>query len=184
MPKRTRSHHEFLLEQLKDPLFAAEYLNEAHKDSQQAELKALRNIAEAYRMVLVAEDAGVNRVTMYKTLSEEGNPRLETFNSILRAVHLRYEYKPEESCVVPPTISPITQAASQTSEATEVNTTPASQDAAPLNLAAELLNVIFISDYGRDIASVGNSVSQEKQNFRGQLMRAGQQKQQDSAAGD
>ena len=47
MPKRTRDYHEFLLEQLTDPVFAAGYLNEARQDSQKMFLKALRNVAEA-----------------------------------------------------------------------------------------------------------------------------------------
>jgi probable addiction module antidote protein len=95
MPKRTRDYHEFLLEQLADPVFAADYLNEARQDSQKMFLKALRNVAESRRMAVVAAEAGVNRESLYRTLSEEGNPRLETFDSVLNALGLDYVFMPK-----------------------------------------------------------------------------------------
>ena len=95
MPKRTRDHHAWLLEQLADANFAAEYLNEAHRTSRSIFLKALRNVAEARRMAVVARQAGVNRETLYRTLSAEGNPSLETYEAVLRALGLEYEFKPK-----------------------------------------------------------------------------------------
>jgi probable addiction module antidote protein len=95
MPKRTRDHHEWLLEQLLDPTIAAEYLNEAREDSQPSLLKALRNVAEARRMSVVAQDAGVNRESLYRSLSEDGNPRLETYDSVLDALGLDYVFRPK-----------------------------------------------------------------------------------------
>ena len=119
MPKRTRPYREFLLEELRDdPVFASEYLNEAHRESRTDFLKALRNVAEARRMAVVAEEAGVNRESLYKTLSEDGNPRLETFDSILGALGLEYEIKPRE-------VSPITQTGSQTSQSSPDGNTQA-----------------------------------------------------------
>lgn len=99
MPKRTRDYHEFLLEQLTDPIFAAEYLNEARQDSQKMFLKALRNVAESRRMAVVAIEAGVNRESLYKSLSEDGNPRLATYDSILSALDLDYVIKPKQVAV-------------------------------------------------------------------------------------
>jgi probable addiction module antidote protein len=100
MPKRTRDYHEFLLEQLTDPVFAADYLNEARQDSQKMFLKALRNVAESRRMAAVAVEAGVNRESLYKSLSEEGNPRLATYDSILSALGLDYDIKPKQGTVL------------------------------------------------------------------------------------
>lgn len=99
MPKRTRDYHEFLLEQLTDPVFAADYLNEARQDSQKMFLKALRNVAESRRMAVVAVEAGVNRESLYKSLSEDGNPRLATYDSILSALGLDYDIKPKQVAV-------------------------------------------------------------------------------------
>lgn len=96
MPKRTRDHHAWLLTQLIDPKIAADYLNEARRDSQQIFLKALRNVAEARRMAVVAAEAGVNRESLYRTLSEDGNPRLETYDSVLSALGLDYDIKPKQ----------------------------------------------------------------------------------------
>jgi probable addiction module antidote protein len=95
MPKRTRDHHAWLLEQLTDVHFAAEYLTEAHRTSRSIFLKALRNVAEARRMAVVAKRAGVNRETLYRTLSADGNPSLETYEAVLRALGLEYEFKPK-----------------------------------------------------------------------------------------
>ena len=99
MPKRTRDYHEFLLEQLTDPIFAAGYLNEARQDSQKMFLKALRNVAESRRMAVVAVEAGVNRESLYKTLSEDGNPRLATYDSVLSALGLDYDIKPKQQFI-------------------------------------------------------------------------------------
>lgn len=96
MPKRVRAHREWLLSQLRDPDVAAEYLNEAIKESRREFLKALRNVAEARRVALVAKEAGVNRESLYKALSEEGNPRLNTYNSVLEALGLEYEFRPKD----------------------------------------------------------------------------------------
>ena len=95
MPKRTRDHHDWLMDQLGDVHFAAEYLNEAHRTSRSIFLKALRNVAEARRMAVVAKHAGVNRETLYRTLSADGNPSLETYEAVLRALGLECEFKPK-----------------------------------------------------------------------------------------
>lgn len=119
MPKRTRAYHEFLLEELRDPVFAAEYLNEARQDSKKIFLKALRNVAEARRMAVVAADAGVNRESLYKSLSEDGNPRLETYDSVLSALGIDYEFRPKEAAKSTPAL-PQTQKANAVRTAANV----------------------------------------------------------------
>ena len=47
-------------------------------------------------MSVVAEDAGLNRESLYRALSEEGNPRLDTYDSVLDALGLDYAFKPKE----------------------------------------------------------------------------------------
>jgi hypothetical protein len=52
MPKRMRSYDDWLMKQLVDPTVAANYIRAALDDSQEMFLIALRNIAEAHRMVI------------------------------------------------------------------------------------------------------------------------------------
>ncbi len=89
MPKRTKDYHSWFLKQVTDPQAAADYLNAAIEDSPEMFLKALRNVAEAHRMAKVAVEAGVARESLYRTLSEGGNPCLDTLTAILQALDLR-----------------------------------------------------------------------------------------------
>jgi len=89
MPKRTHNFREQLLQDLQDHREAARYLNAAAEDSEEMFLVALRDVAEAHRMVTVAAEAGVAREALYRMLSEEGNPRLRNLWAILNAVGLR-----------------------------------------------------------------------------------------------
>ena len=88
MPKRTKDYHSWLLKRLSDPIEAARYLKIAKEDSQEAFLNALRNVAESHGMAKVAEGAGVTREGLYPTLSQEGNPRLSTLDSVLDVLGL------------------------------------------------------------------------------------------------
>jgi probable addiction module antidote protein len=52
-------------------------------------LKALRNVAEAHGgMAELARKADLNRETLYRTLSEKGNPRLDSLCFVLKALGL------------------------------------------------------------------------------------------------
>ena len=55
MPKRTRSHHDALLEHLQDPRAAAHYLNAALEDSDEMLLVALRNVARLRVLLATAK---------------------------------------------------------------------------------------------------------------------------------
>lgn len=89
MPKRTKDYHSWLLVRLTNPRTAANYLNAAMNDSTEMFLTALRNVAEARTMAKVAQEAGVNRESLYRALSEEGNPRLSTLSSVLSVLGLK-----------------------------------------------------------------------------------------------
>jgi probable addiction module antidote protein len=89
VPKRTRDYHSWQIKQLTNPQTAASYLNAALNDSNEMFLKALRNVAEAGTIAKVAKKAGVRRESLYKTLSDRGNPRLDTLNSVLSVLGLR-----------------------------------------------------------------------------------------------
>ena len=101
MPKRTRNYDTWLSQQLTDANVAAHYINAAIADTSEMLLVALRNVAEAHKMANVAEKAGVAREALYKTLSEEGNPRIETLLAVLKAMGLRIAVEPDEPTVIP-----------------------------------------------------------------------------------
>jgi probable addiction module antidote protein len=84
-----------LFEDLKDPEHAALYLANVMEDGSSEEfLLALRDVAEARKMSAVAEASNLNRESLYKMLSESGNPRLNSLRAVLASVGLRLSVKP------------------------------------------------------------------------------------------
>ena len=56
---------------------------------------ALRTVADALGgMSTLAEKTGLSRETLYRTLSDKGNPRLDTLATILAAFGLRLSVRP------------------------------------------------------------------------------------------
>lgn len=78
----------FLQEELRDPELAAAYLTAALTEGSTEEfLLALRSVADAHGGVgAVADAAQLNRQTLYRTLSGNGNPTIATLRSVLRAL--------------------------------------------------------------------------------------------------
>lgn len=76
---------------LQTPEDVAHYLDAALEDGNpQVLLMALRNVADAQGgMAQLASASGLNRETLYRTLSEAGNPRLNTLAAILHSFGLR-----------------------------------------------------------------------------------------------
>ena len=90
MPKGYRSCEESLSEALKDPKEAAEYLSACLEGgSREAFLLALRQVAAAHGLGLVAERSRLGRESLYRTLSGKGNPTLETLMRVLDAAGLK-----------------------------------------------------------------------------------------------
>jgi probable addiction module antidote protein len=89
MPK-SRSYKEDLLKALQDDEAAA-YLDAAlEADDYAAFLVALRNVAEAQEGVAVlSQKTGLNRESLYRTLSEKGNPVLSSLTKVLQALGYR-----------------------------------------------------------------------------------------------
>jgi probable addiction module antidote protein len=90
--KASISHDKALVEELRDdPEFAAEYLRAAIEDSDEPKvlLLALRQIAEAHGVAKVAKAAGVERESLYRALSRNGNPRLSTLVAVTKAIGLK-----------------------------------------------------------------------------------------------
>jgi probable addiction module antidote protein len=96
MTRQTRPYREVLQERLVNPVVASHYLNAALEDSTEAFLKALFTVAQARQMSTVAKEAGVQRETLYRSLSEQGNPTLETLSSILSALGMDLSIVPKK----------------------------------------------------------------------------------------
>jgi probable addiction module antidote protein len=91
--KASTSHEKAVVKQLReDPDFAAEYLRAALDDEDEPRvlLIALRRIAEARGGIAkVAKAAGVERESLYRALSAQGNPRLSTLAAVTKAMGLK-----------------------------------------------------------------------------------------------
>ena len=87
-------HEDWLLGQLKDAEFAAEYLNAALVEGDQAAfMLALRDVARARGgMTAVARRTGMNRVALTRALSKTGNPELRSLTKILDASGVRLRF--------------------------------------------------------------------------------------------
>ncbi len=67
-----------------------EYLNAALAENDPKYfVKALGNVARAKGMSSVSEVSGVGRQSLYRALSEEGNPRVDTLFRVLEALNVR-----------------------------------------------------------------------------------------------
>lgn len=84
-------------EQLRSPEEMAAYLdawlNEAPDDAAGI-ARALGDIARAKGMSQVARDAGLSRESLYKALSENGNPSFATVLKVTRALGVRLHAEP------------------------------------------------------------------------------------------
>lgn len=87
-----------LIEQLKDSVEAAAYLEAVIEDGDQgAIMLALRQVARARGGIAeVARKAKLTREATYKMLSKNGNPELRSLKALLKATGLRIAVKPIE----------------------------------------------------------------------------------------
>lgn len=96
MSRKYRTHDEAMAERFqKDPAYAVELLNAILEDGEQGELLiTLRQMAKAFGGIQkVAEEAKLNPTSVYRTLSEDGNPELKSLSTILRAMGLQLAVK-------------------------------------------------------------------------------------------
>jgi probable addiction module antidote protein len=88
-----RKFTEILKEELQDPKFAAAYLNEALNSGDKGVfLIALRDVINARGNIKgFAEKAAISRPSIYRMLSEEGNPTIETLTAIFETMGLKMQ---------------------------------------------------------------------------------------------
>ena len=89
--KPSRSYDQTRKKALKDPKVAAVYLEDCLQDGDIALFtSALKHVAEAQGGVArLSKTTRLNRESLYRTLSEDGNPRLDTLAKVLAAMGLR-----------------------------------------------------------------------------------------------
>lgn len=67
-----------------------EYLNAALAENDPKYFaKALGNVARAKGMSSISAVSGVGRQSLYRALSDEGNPRIDTLFKVLEALNIR-----------------------------------------------------------------------------------------------
>lgn len=89
----TREYDEFLFEELQDLDVAAAYLTACFEDSEEVFLQGLRKVAEAHGGVAaLADKTGLNRESLYRMLSEKGNPQISSLAAILESMGLRVQF--------------------------------------------------------------------------------------------
>lgn len=92
MSKTSRPFKETSNKMLKDPEYAAIYLEECLADGDIELFKlALKNVADARLggMSELSKKTSLGRQNLYKALSKKGNPKLETLTKVLEATGLR-----------------------------------------------------------------------------------------------
>jgi probable addiction module antidote protein len=93
---KLKDMHESLDRDLQDPEYATLYLNDAlHEGSSEEFLLALRNIIRVTQgMSQIAAETNLGRESLYKTLSESGNPQFSTVHKIVSALGFQISIEP------------------------------------------------------------------------------------------
>lgn len=95
--KAAVSHYEELIKLLKDPEEASAYLNAAlEAGDKKAFLLALKNVLDAQGgMTKISDHTKINRVSLYKMLSRNGNPGFENILRLLQTAGIRFQIIPK-----------------------------------------------------------------------------------------
>lgn len=93
------SYDDWLVSELKsDPEQQIEYLRAALEESDMPEvfLSALKIVARARGISDLAKETGLNRESLYKMLSENGNPELRSMYKVMDALGFRLSVEMKE----------------------------------------------------------------------------------------
>lgn len=94
----TVNYNDGLFVRLQSPEYAIEYLNEAlNEGSQEVFMMALRDVAKAKGISQIAKETNLNRESMYRMLSEKGNPNLSSLHQILNSLGLTLAIEKKEN---------------------------------------------------------------------------------------
>ena len=86
-------------DELSDPEFIPGYLQASYEEGGiPTFLEALRKVVQANQgMKRIAAEANVSRESLYRSLSAEGNPRIETIDNLLNSLGLKFEFVASQS---------------------------------------------------------------------------------------
>lgn len=99
MENKFQSLEDFIRERLtQDERLATGFLKETLKDyaenrDKKELLLSLKLLAEARGLSKLSKQTGISRNAFYKSLTPEGNPKLNTFLAILNGLNLKMEIK-------------------------------------------------------------------------------------------
>jgi probable addiction module antidote protein len=98
---KSKSYQNNLIESLKDPTEAAEYLNSALEDGEpEVFLLALRDVVDSFGgMGKLAASTSLNRENLYRMLSTKGNPEFFSLSTVLNAVGFRLAVEPRTAAL-------------------------------------------------------------------------------------
>ena len=98
---KSKNYQNSLIESLKDPTEAAEYLNAALEDGEpEVFLLALRDVVDSYGgMGKLAASTSLNRENLYRMLSTKGNPEFFSLSTVLDAVGFRLAVEPKTAAL-------------------------------------------------------------------------------------
>ncbi len=93
---KTKNYQKALISRLKDTKEAAAYLNAALEDDDlRVFLVALRDVTEANGGIsYLAKETQLNRESLYRTLSKQGNPTILNLFHMLDALGVVFSLKP------------------------------------------------------------------------------------------
>jgi probable addiction module antidote protein len=94
---KSRNYQRNLLEALKDPKEAVEYLNAALEEGEpEVFLLALKDVVDSYGgMGKLAASTSLNRENLYRMLSIKGNPEFFSLSTVLDAIGFRLAVEPK-----------------------------------------------------------------------------------------
>lgn len=84
-------------EYLDSPEMIAAYIEAAMEENDPAFIAtAIGDVARAMGMSKIAQESGINRESLYRTLSEKGNPTLDTMTKVFAAMGLKLSVTAKE----------------------------------------------------------------------------------------
>jgi probable addiction module antidote protein len=94
---KTVSYKKDLLRRLADPEYAAGYLTACFEEGEEVFLLGLRDVVEAHGGVgQLARAAKLSRESLYRLLSDKGNPRLSSLSTIMDVLGIELHFAPKE----------------------------------------------------------------------------------------
>jgi len=87
-----------LMEKLRDPQFASNYIMAAIVDNDMEFLPvALGDVAKAHGISKLSEETGIHRRTLYKVFDEKGRPSFDLVTQIMESLGMEIQIRPKKA---------------------------------------------------------------------------------------